>query len=83
MKRGSQMLTKMQSKAPHVDRTVQIVNVQGEGAPSENAPCQEQQVSHSRFKVVEPGSYYQNDYMTLWNDSNDPVSAVLQLGGRV
>lgn len=28
---------------------------------------------------VKPGSLYQNEYMTLWNDSNDPVSAVLYL----
>ena len=25
-------------------------------------------------------SLLRNDYMTLWNDSNDPVSAVLCLG---
>mmetsp|Transcript_13209 Transcript_13209/g.14325 ORF Transcript_13209/g.14325 Transcript_13209/m.14325 type:complete len:194 (-) Transcript_13209:2-583(-) len=29
--------------------------------------------------LVQPGSHYQNDYMTLWNDSNDPVSAVLHV----
>lgn len=28
---------------------------------------------------VKPGSLYQNEYMTLWNDSNDPVSAVLKI----
>jgi len=28
---------------------------------------------------VQPGAIYQNDYMTLWNDSNDPVSAVLRV----
>mmetsp|Transcript_105104 Transcript_105104/g.250204 ORF Transcript_105104/g.250204 Transcript_105104/m.250204 type:complete len:309 (+) Transcript_105104:45-971(+) len=28
---------------------------------------------------VQPGSMYQNEYMTLWNDNNDPVSAVLRV----
>jgi len=30
---------------------------------------------------VIPGALYQNDYMSLWNDSNDPVSAVLRVTG--
>lgn len=29
--------------------------------------------------LVRPGTLFQNDYMTLWNDSNDPVSAVLHV----
>lgn len=29
--------------------------------------------------LVRPGTLFQNDYMTLWNDSNDPVSAVLRV----
>ncbi|CAE7029558.1 unnamed protein product [Symbiodinium sp. CCMP2592] len=48
--------------------------------PSLALPAAAQAIpAHEEVASVQPGAIYQNDYMTLWNDSNDPVSAVLRV----
>jgi len=41
--------------------------------------AQKPQGDQSAEATVEPGTLFQNDYMTLRNDSNDPVSALLHV----